>query len=186
MAFFGGEVSVVGDPVSSDPCGDDSAWDDAVGSVVDSGVLPLAHAVLQSVFVIEAVPSGRQSAHEVRSNILAWSNHIQRQKQRQRETPPNHPGTLACAERIWQAVGMEIDPNGPRPAQRRRRLAWLRARAEMLKQEAMTAKVQAEALEQQAERIEAQVAEEEATPRDMRLEEEAPEGTLFEAPWPEE
>jgi len=56
----------------------------------------------------------------------------------------------------------------------------------MLKQEAMAAKVQAEALEQQAERIEAQVAEEEATPRDMRLEEEPPEGTLFEAPWPEE
>jgi len=56
----------------------------------------------------------------------------------------------------------------------------------MLKQEAMAAKVQAEALVQQAERIEAQVEEEEATPRDMRLEEEAPEGTLFEAPWPEE
>ena len=81
---------------------------------------------------------------------------------------------------------MKIDPNGPRPRKAVHRRAWLRARAQMLKQEAMAAKVQAEALVQQAERIEAQVAEEEATPRDMRLEEEAPDGTLFEAPWPEE
>lgn len=105
--------------------------------------------------------------------------------EREGEAPPNHPGTLACAEGIWQATDMKIDPEGPRPRKRVHRIAWLQARARA-KVEAANAALSAatELQEEAAEEI--QQAQEEAAeaaelPPLPVEEEEVPEGTT----WPE-
>lgn len=105
--------------------------------------------------------------------------------EREGEAPPNHPGTLACAERIWQAADMKIDPEGPRPRKRVHRIAWLQARARAKVEDANAALSAATELQQEAAEEIQQAQEEAAEAAELPPlpveEEEVPESTT----WPE-